>query len=119
MISARLDELRHRRGSCQSVVLADVRGLLLASCGDAMHEDALAAAASMITEASDRMWQILPLGPVLEVQLTDVNRAVFTARWLRPDDPERFVVGSLGVSRDKPDPRADVINASIAELLRA
>jgi hypothetical protein len=119
VITARLDELRHRRGSCQSVVLADVRGLLLASCGDAMHEEALAAAASMITEASERMRQILPLGPILELQLTDVNRAVFTARWLRPDDAERFVVGTLGVTRDKPDARADVIDSSIAELLRA
>jgi hypothetical protein len=117
-IEDRLDELRRRLGSCQTAVLADLRGLLLASVGDATHEDALAAAASLTTEASERLRQLLPLGEPMEIRLTDVNRVVFTARWLR-DDQEKFLLGTLGVTKDKTDPRADAIEASISDLLRA
>jgi predicted regulator of Ras-like GTPase activity (Roadblock/LC7/MglB family) len=117
-IDVHLDELRRRRGSCKTAVLADVRGLLLASCGDATHDEALAAAVSMITETSERVRRILPLGEPLEIRLVDVNHAALTARWLR-DDQETFLVGTLGVAREKADPRADTIEASISDLLRA
>lgn len=117
-IEGRLDELRLRRGSCQTAVLGDVRGLLLASCGDATHDEALAAAAAMITETGERMRLILPLGELLEMRLTDVNRAVFAARWLG-DDQERYLLGTLGVTHEKMDPRADAIEASVSDLLRA
>jgi hypothetical protein len=118
-IEGRLDALRLRRGSCESAILADVRGLLLASCGDTTHDEALAVAASMITETSEHMRQILPLGAPLEIRLMDVNHAVFTARWLRPDDQEKFIVGTIGHTGEKADARADAIEASISDLLRA
>jgi hypothetical protein len=118
VIAGRLDELRVRKGSCQTAVLADMRGLLLASCGDTTHDDALAAAASMIAETSERMRRILPLGEPLEIRLTDVNHAVFTARWL-DEGQEKFLVSTLGVTREKADARAGAIEASIADLLRA
>jgi predicted regulator of Ras-like GTPase activity (Roadblock/LC7/MglB family) len=117
-IAARLDELRRRRGSCQTAILADVRGLLVASCGDVTNDEALAAATSIITETTERMRELLPLGETLEIRLMDVNRAELTVRWLRDDEGE-FLLGTLGVTRERADPRADAIEASISDLLRA
>jgi hypothetical protein len=116
-VEGRLDQLRLRRGSCQSAVLADTRGLLMASSGDTIHDEALAAAAAMLTEVGERTRGILPLGEPLEIRLMDVNRTVFTARWLR-DAEETRLLGTLGVSRDRPDAHADALESSVSELLR-
>jgi hypothetical protein len=117
-VEEHLDALRHRRGSCQTAILSDMRGLLVASTGDAVHEDALAAAAAVATEAGERVRPLLPLGELLEIRLMDANRVVFTARWIRGHQ-ETFLLGTLGVTKERADPRADAIEASIGSLLGA
>jgi len=49
-----------RPGALATMALVGM--LVLASCGDTAHDDALAAAASMISETGERMRRILPLG---------------------------------------------------------
>jgi predicted regulator of Ras-like GTPase activity (Roadblock/LC7/MglB family) len=116
-IAERLDELRVHEDGCHTAVVADMRGLLLASSGDTAHDDDLAAAASVTTDTTDRLRQLLPLGEPLEIRITDVNHMVFTARWLHADQDELFL-STFGVATSTADPRA-AIGARITDLVRA
>jgi hypothetical protein len=113
----RLDELRHYEGSCRTVVLSDMRGLLVASSGDVAHHDELAAAASMAGDTTSRLRELLSLGEPREIRLVDVHDAVVTVRWLRGDH-DGLLLSTLGVATAKADPRAEAIGAAISNLIR-
>jgi hypothetical protein len=113
-----LDELRLHEDGCRTAVLSDTSGLLLASSGDTLNGESLAAAVSITADTTERVRQFLPLGEPLEVRLTDVNHVVITARWLRCDEG-KLLLGTLGVATAAPDLCADAIGASISELISA
>jgi len=116
-ITIQLDALRAHDGSWRTAVLSDLRGLLVASSGDLRHDAVLGAAASLTSDTTSRLQQLLPMDEPVEIRLVDARNTVFTVRWIRGDH-DSLLLATLGVGAPRPDPRADAIRASISNLLR-
>jgi predicted regulator of Ras-like GTPase activity (Roadblock/LC7/MglB family) len=117
MLTEHLDALSARAGTWRAAALSDMRGFLVASAGDVRHDDDLAAAAALASEAAVRLSKILPLGEPAEIRVVDVDGTAFTARWLRGDH-DGLLVSTLGGAAAPADPHADAIYASISNLIR-
>ncbi len=113
-----LRDLTRREEGCRAAVLADYRGLLIAAYGDASHRDEIAAAASILTTAAERLRELLPLGEATCFTLVDEHETFFRARLLGWGD-ERFLLGTLGAAPPAGDPAAEAMRARIASMIGA
>jgi len=113
-----LRQLCKREQGCRAAVLADYRGLLIAAYGEASHRDELAAGASILTSAAERLRELLPLGEAASFTLLDEHDIVFRARLLSWGD-ERFLLATLGAAPPTGDPAAEAMRARIAAMIGA
>ena len=97
-------------------MLSDVRGLLIASFGEAAHRQELAAAAALTTTTAERLRELLPLGEPLAFTLVDANEIVFRTRWLRWED-DGFLLSTLGAAPAAGDAPAEELRRRLAALL--
>ncbi len=115
-ITEHLDALRAHDGSFRTAVLSDMRGLLVASSGDVRHDEALAAAAALTSDAAHRVRKLAHLGELMEIRLVDADDTVFTARWLRGEH-EGLLLSTVGSTAARADPDADAIRTSLSHLI--
>ncbi len=74
-----LEELRKAHG-LRSAALADAQGFLVASAGDALTQEGLAAFSALSSEMAQRVRTLLPLGPVKLIRLLDTNQVTVACR---------------------------------------
>ena len=116
VLAEQLEALRLLDAGCRTVVLSDMRGLVVASSGDTARDRDLAAVASLASDTPGRLRQILPFGEPVEIRFVDAHDAVFTARWLRGGH-EGLLLSTLGAATAKPDPRAGAVRDALQNLL--
>jgi len=97
------------------VVLADTRGLMIASAGESRYENELAAAASVASEVSERIRNLLPISEPHIMHLVDVNNVVMRTRWLRWQE-ETLALSVLGFRDETPDPVEEKVIKSVTKL---
>jgi hypothetical protein len=115
VLERELGRLVDREDGCRLAVLADPRGLLIASSPGAAYPHEVAAASSLTTYASDRLRELLPLGAPASLELYDDNGLCVRTRWLRVDG-ECFLVSTVGVV-DTHDPEAQMLTARLGDLI--
>jgi hypothetical protein len=64
----------------RSAVLADTQGFLIASAGEPMPQEGMAAFAAIASEMVSRTRVLLPLADVQAVRVSDANRMVLSCR---------------------------------------
>jgi hypothetical protein len=111
-----LRELCKREEGCRGAVLSDMRGLLIAAYGAPTHRHEMAAAASLMTSAADRLRELYPLGEPVSLALVDENAIVFRTRWLRWES-ESFLLCTLGAAPAGRDLAAEALRAELSELI--
>ncbi len=98
-------------GGPRTAVLADVQGFLIASVGETVTQEGLAAFAAVAGEMVSRARALLPLAEAESVRITDRNNTVLTCH-LFDSAGEGLGVATLGPS----EPRADDTARAIAGL---
>jgi hypothetical protein len=87
-------------GGPRTAVLADVQGFLIASAGESVAEDGLAAFAAVASDLVARARALLPLADVNSVRVTDANRMVLDCH-LFASAGESLGVATLGPGEAK------------------
>ncbi len=99
------------QGGARTAVLADGQGFLIASAGESVAEEGLAAFAAVAGDMVTRARQLLPLADIESVRVTDANRMVLTCH-LFSSAGEPMGVATLGPA----DPPAEKTAQAIAGL---
>jgi DNA repair exonuclease SbcCD ATPase subunit len=100
----------------RAVVLADMRGLVIAAAGEARYQSELAAAASVAAEVSERIRNLLPIAEPYILNLVDVNSVVLRTRWLRWEE-ETLALSVLGFREETPDPGEERVVRAVSKLM--
>ena len=95
-------------GGPRTAVLADVQGFLIASVGETVTQEGLAAFAAVAGEMVSRARALLPLAEAESVRITDKNNTVLTCH-LFDSAGEGLGVATLGPSEPKADDTARAI----------
>jgi hypothetical protein len=103
------------QGGPRTAVLADRQGFLIASAGESVAEEGLAAFAAVAGDMVARARQLLPLADVESVRVTDANRMVLTCH-LFASAGEPMGVATLGPGDPPPDKTAQAV-ASLAAIV--
>jgi len=107
--------IREENGG-RAVVLADTRGLVIAAAGEVRYQNELAAAASVVSEVSERVRNLLPLAEPHVIDIVDVNNVVMRTRWLRWDD-ETLALSVLGFRDEAPDATEEKVVKAVTKLM--
>jgi chromosome segregation ATPase len=100
----------------RAVVLADMRGLVIAAAGEARYQSELAAAASVSAEVSERIRNLLPIAEPYILHLVDVNSVVLRTRWVRWEE-ETLALSVLGFREEAPDPGEERVVRALSKLM--
>ena len=111
-----LRELCKREEGCRGAVLSDMRGLLIAAYGASTHRHEMAAAASLMTSAAERVRELYPLGEPVSLALVDENALVFRTRWLRWSS-ESFLLCTVGAAPAGRDLAVEALCTELSELI--
>jgi hypothetical protein len=95
-------------GGPRTAVLADAQGFLIASAGESVAEEGLAAFAAVAGEMVARARLLLPLAEVDSVRVTDTNKMVLTCH-LFASAGEALGVTTLGPGEPNPESTARAI----------
>jgi hypothetical protein len=95
-------------GGPRTAVLADAQGFLIASAGESVAEEGLAAFAAVAGEMVARARMLLPLADVDSVRVTDANRMVLTCH-LFASAGEGLGIATLGPGEPKAESTARAI----------
>jgi len=95
-------------GGPRTAVLADAQGFLIASAGESVTEEGLAAFAAVAGEMVSRARKLLPLADVDSVRVTDTNRMVLTCH-LFASAGEGLGLATLGSAAPEPESTARAI----------
>jgi hypothetical protein len=115
VLERELDRLVEREPGARLAILADPRGLLIASSVGASYPHEIAAASSLTIHVSDRIRELMPLGPPASLELYDENGLCMRTRWLR-FETETFLVSTVGVI-DPDDAEAADLRSRLGELI--
>jgi predicted regulator of Ras-like GTPase activity (Roadblock/LC7/MglB family)/FtsZ-binding cell division protein ZapB len=99
----------------RAAVVADDMGLLIAGVGQIAHQEDVAALSGLAGHLAARAQDLLSLGRVEQVQLTDVNDMVLLCRLFESGE-EQFALATL-TDRMPPDP--EVVDRQLKELRAA
>lgn len=102
-------------GGPRTAVLADAQGFLIASAGESVTQEGLAAFAAVAGEMAARARMLLPLADIESVRLSDANRMVLSCH-LFASAGEKLGVATLGPGEPPPEDTARTI-AGVAAIV--
>ena len=71
--------------------------------------------ASVVSEVSDRVRNLLPIAEPHVIEILDVNNVVMRTRWLRWSD-ETLALSVLGFRDEAPDPAEEKVVKTVTKL---